>query len=830
MASEAPNTTTRAPRVTMKIKLERICTLLDELNLNPKTFMTAFLEDDDEVSAVRRRYYGTERGWESTLDLILSIKALTCLHMGGRALWHDFILSEATEIVCAQKPQSGLAPRGSYYNSTTLSDAFFSKEQLSARNDSLVQRMPFLYQLLCVKMKKNDIVAPVVPGADPLGNLANDESDEDEGVGSDKELPEVDGSVFRQCRDRAVRRANRVTTIARTICAMVAFGSNRRHNGLQLSNSLIFLAAGVTERVSAYLNYVGLASSRRTAHEALKSLGKESANRLMARFDLSSSKRLAPFLCYNNLDFQEKIHMKSVGRASTMFHGTWGYIHSAPEALMKQVDPAELSVEAFNNALHAGTQLTIRPEMFTPTRDSTIHWEKTLKSQITRVIVQYLARPKDTRVKLNKSPPPAHPIVPEDPQIAVLKLMVASDNSAQGVGDVFTGVIQQSGLTPEDHDNILAIPGAAHTLWNISQAVFLAHWGNEKHARDTGAWRTLHALGVQADKPVTKKDFNMMLCHIEKVHEASLLFCVLLVANRSHVPLTADLLKVSSETITEWVEQTYDRFCSGEAFRTDLARTSPAHLNLLLRIRDFATIIEAQRSMKEGDYGRLMFMWERWAVMTQGLGHMPHYSKHLPKLIVQLKYVLPKSISHLISNTLLLSPKGQAGHFMATNQYLEVLNYWLKYFFNHSGIGTNINRLKDVFSPNITILKSLLDILKLESGCTVVHQSHHNRITWDSLNNFRRMAERERMGLSPPKGPPPQQNLDTYSAGILKLQAEFTRNGLERFRPYCPGIKTMSDSQIGGMGGDQLQEDGLLHEAGCSDESSAEVSDHDDQE
>jgi hypothetical protein len=189
-----------------------------------------------------------------------------------------------------------------------------------------------------------------------------------------------------------------------------------------------------------------------------------------------------------------------------------------------------------------------------------------------------------------------------------------------------------------------------------------------------------------------------------------------LVANRSHVPLTADLLKVSSETITEWVEQTYDRFCFGEAFRTDLARTSPAHLNLLLRIRDFATIIEAQRSMKEGDYGCLMFMWERWAVMTQGLGHMPHYSKHLPKLIVQLKYVLPKSISHLISNTLLLSPNGQAGHFMATDQYLEVLNYWLKYFFNHSGIGTDINRLKDVFSPNITIVSWLCCLVLINTA------------------------------------------------------------------------------------------------------------------
>jgi hypothetical protein len=127
-------------------------------------------------------------------------------------------------------------------------------------------------------------------------------------------------------------------------------------------------------------------------------------------------------------------------------------------------------------------------------------------------------------------------------------------------------------------------------------------------------------------------------------------------------------------------------------------------MNLLLRVRDFATIIEANRAMKAGDYGRLMYMWERWAIMTQGLGKMPHYSKHLPKLIVQLKYILPTSLAELVLNSLLISPSAKAGHFVATDQYLEVLNYWLKYFFNHSGIGTQIDRLKDVFSSSIGIV------------------------------------------------------------------------------------------------------------------------------
>jgi hypothetical protein len=342
---------------------------------------------------------------------------------------------------------------------------------------------------------------------------------------------------------------------------MVAFGRNRRHNGFQLSNAVIFLAAGVTERVSGYLNYIGVSSSRRTAHAALVSLGKEAEETFRARYKLDQSPLIAPLLCYDNLDFQEKVHMKSIGHTSQMFHGTWGYIHSIPASLLPKLNPEELTKEALNTALHVGSKLTIRPEMFTPTLDSTDHWQKTQKAQITQVILRYLAKPKDARVPLQRSSPVVNQITPEDPNISMLRLMIASDNSAQGVGDVFKGVIQQSGLTPEefhsrlqiiegdlgscnifdslrkqrcpadaDHnslDNVLPIPGAAHTLWNVSQAIFLAHWGNEKLARDTGAWRALHALGIQANKPVTKKDFNMMLCHVEKIHEATLLYFVL---------------------------------------------------------------------------------------------------------------------------------------------------------------------------------------------------------------------------------------------------------------------------------------------------------------
>ncbi|KAA1138847.1 hypothetical protein PGTUg99_022337 [Puccinia graminis f. sp. tritici] len=434
-------------------------------------------------------------------------------------------------------------------------------DELASRNAALVGQMPFLYRLLCAKMQGPQFDADSTSAGDAQADLEEDVTEEDNEGDLLEETEAFDGFGFRTIRDPATRKANRVHTMARTICAMVAFGSNRRHNGFQLSNSLIFLAAGVTERVSSYLNYIGVSSSRRTAHAALETLGEESKLKFQDRYKLDKSQLIAPLLCYDNLDFQEKVHMKSIGHTSQMFHGTWGYIHSIPPSLLSKLDPQDLTKEALKEALHRGTKLTIRPEMFTPTMDSTDHWQKTQKAQITQVILQYIATPVDSRVPLQKTPPEVHPIKPEPPNIAMLKLMIASDNSAQGVGDVFTGIIQQSGLTAEefhsrlqimegdlgscnifeslrnqrcpatgDHnslDNVLPIPGAAHTLWNISQAIYVTHWGNEKLARDTGAWRVLHALGIQAIKPTTKKDFSLMLCHVEKIHEAALLLCVL---------------------------------------------------------------------------------------------------------------------------------------------------------------------------------------------------------------------------------------------------------------------------------------------------------------
>ncbi|KAI7945780.1 hypothetical protein MJO29_012168 [Puccinia striiformis f. sp. tritici] len=126
-----------------------------------------------------------------------------------------------------------------------------------------------------------------------------------------------------------------------------------------------------------------------------------------------------------------------------------------------------------------------------------------------------------------------------------------------------------------------------------------------------------------------------------------------------------------------------------------------------------------------------------------------------------------------------------------------VQNYWLKYFFNHSGIGTEINRLKDVFSINIPILRFLLQLLKIESGTNVTHQSHKNKLDHLSIMNFLRMASAEKFGELNDLGYTPTAILDMYHEGIKKLQDEYESGaqGLDRFRPHSEGIYQMYEAR-----------------------------------
>ena len=54
---------------------------------------------------------------------------------------------------------------------------------------------------------------------------------------------------------------------------------------------------------------------------------------------------------------------------------------------------------------------------------------------------------KDKSIQIDLKPPPIEVLAAQKPDISMLKLMIASDNSLEGVAEVYEGLVQQSGLT-----------------------------------------------------------------------------------------------------------------------------------------------------------------------------------------------------------------------------------------------------------------------------------------------------------------------------------------------------------------------------------------------
>ncbi|KNE88254.1 hypothetical protein PSTG_18350 [Puccinia striiformis f. sp. tritici PST-78] len=257
--------------------------------------------------------------------------------------------------------------------------------------------MPFLYELLKDKLTRKATANHVDFGDSDSGNESN------ESEASQEPTPAIPsrGSTPVDPEERTTRnadedapfhhkkipqdlepvneiydRADRPHVISATICAVVAFGANRRDNALQIQNSVVLLACGVTERVSTFLNYIGLSSSRRTAHRAIQALGRIASKKITQIMSPNSKSPLAPIICIDNIDFEEAVHEKFVEKSSQMFHGTWGYVHVVDRQLLKKFDPSDFSLEKYKESILNSATMPLKPSVFLPTQKTSYHFQQ----------------------------------------------------------------------------------------------------------------------------------------------------------------------------------------------------------------------------------------------------------------------------------------------------------------------------------------------------------------------------------------------------------------------------------------------------------------------
>ncbi|PLW49187.1 hypothetical protein PCASD_03036 [Puccinia coronata f. sp. avenae] len=500
-----------------------LCKQMNSLRtkLSPKEFIHAFVLSSDSDVAYLRRHWAQPKGISSTIELVDVIGHEIKKTEVGRAAWAKFVQKEAIKILQSEEPPRGNYPLGGFHSAMLVEPHFFLLEEKEAHSRHLVEHMPFLSNTLMGMLNVDDSSIPV---------------EAEEPIGTADRIPELDTSnIPEDIADIVYEDFNNGHEV-NIICAMIAFARNCRNNGLQLHHAVQLFACGITERVQEYMNYIGLSASRSTAIAALKTLAKVQAENLK-RIMANTTTLIPPTICIDNIDMEERVH-QSIGHRTHTFRGTWGYLHLPNEKLIATLDPLELTLGAYHKVIEQVNSMELTPIMFLPTRAEEQFEIQVWKSQIAKVFRKQIATPINETLAIPTLPPDVELISHLAPEIHMLKLMDSSDNSAEGICQVFQSMIQQTGLTSKGFfgrfqllDGDLATIQNFHclrnqcapsafpeyrmdniyfTLWNISSTLFKHHFGDPSNMLDCGAWQHLEALGFSLHKAIQKKDFTLM--------------------------------------------------------------------------------------------------------------------------------------------------------------------------------------------------------------------------------------------------------------------------------------------------------------------------------
>ncbi|KAH9452870.1 hypothetical protein Pst134EB_016821 [Puccinia striiformis f. sp. tritici] len=429
-------------------KVLAVCEALNKLptKITPKVFFMRFLVSTYSQLPYLRGCWATKKGINSTMDLASALRDEINKTALGREAWEAFILQEAIQIASKQEPPRGNFPKGAFHSSTTVANHFFTAEEQQVHDNQLTKyHMPFIYGLLMGILKAG------TPTDDSAQEEERPPVDPTETPDDSSTLPEeMDGIAYELAHNPQDRYNHRAKRIVTTICSMVGFARNRRANALQLHNSVRFFACGISERVQEYMNYLGLCSSRSTGMSALNTLAKGNIKMLKTVMAINKEIPMAASICIDNIDMEQRVHQSSVGHRSHTFRGTWGYIHLPNKKLLATLDCSQLTLDAYHEAIKQVPSMEIEPMMFLPTKAEQEVELAVWKSQIALVLHKYLATPLDKKTALPTEPPQVEQISHEAPNLHMLKLMDASDNSAEGMGQVFHNLLQQTGLTSEE--------------------------------------------------------------------------------------------------------------------------------------------------------------------------------------------------------------------------------------------------------------------------------------------------------------------------------------------------------------------------------------------
>ncbi|KAJ6624449.1 hypothetical protein B0H10DRAFT_1943318 [Mycena sp. CBHHK59/15] len=538
------------------------------------------------------------------------------------------------------------------------------------------------------KRKKAEQDEPMPAGEEDWEDDQNDDPDLESG-----EADPGPSAGRSWTRDYPGFSRNPIFAILLTI-SMLAFVRNRATNILPLILGLFFKISGTSSRVVLMLSNAGVCVSSRTV-ERLKVHITEDAIQLAVQ--LITSGRVF-FTIFDNINIFLRKSQQRLSNTNDMINATNCAVVGVED------------VEPFTEA-DLAEQLALRDILPTPTDDEIVG--KTFVALISEIIVAFTPGNSGWTDRKNI----AEAIVLSLPPPQMRGLLGVNEGSKKGVVKFLQQAQEHSTLPQkiwsaiwwifvggchrticelhvdamERLEYVQELSAPFHFALQASHMLMRTHYG---HAVEDPGSLAAHKGLLNRKWDVSKPNYAAAKSLIRHSLIARILHCVMVINGftlyselSGWQPTLADIQAIALAISTD--------FATATAAQKAQAAGDDWMAHSIYFIRDSLFFCMFEKAVSFSDPGQLIRVLKYWGLAFRGVGQH-NYTRECAAVLVRWKYELPDKLRRALERSWFVNRWGIIGRSIASDLYLEQLNFWVKLMFDErvfiaSGSGVTVD-------------------------------------------------------------------------------------------------------------------------------------------
>ncbi|KAJ7435714.1 hypothetical protein B0H11DRAFT_2295371 [Mycena galericulata] len=490
---------------------------------------------------------------------------------------------------------------------------------------------------------------------------------------------------------------NPVFVILLTIC-MLAFVRNRATNILPLILGLFFKISGTSSRVVLMLSNAGVCVSSRTV-ERLKARITDDAIRLAVELITSGQ---VFFTIFDNINIFLRKSQQRLSNTNDMINAT-----NCAVVGIEGVEPFTKADLAEQLALR-GQRAKATPSDILPTKEDDKIVGKSFVALIAEMIVAFT--PGNSRWKDRKDiaaavadmMPKDRPLPPTAADARPFGVFDVNEGSKKGVVKFLGAAQERSTLSQklwssisrifvddinamERLEYVQELSAPFHFALQASHMLMRTHYG---HAVEDPASLAAHKGLLNRKWDVNKPNYAAAKSLIRHSLIARILHCVMVINGftlysqlSGWQPTLADIQAIALTISTD--------FATATAAQKAQAAGDDWMAHSIYFIRDSLFFCMFEKAVSFADPGQLIRVLKYWGLAFRGVGQH-NYARECAEVLVRWKYELPDKLRWALERSWFVNRWGLIGRAIASDLYLEQLNFWVKRVFIASGSGVTV--------------------------------------------------------------------------------------------------------------------------------------------